>query len=80
MRSLVVVEELVSEQFGGDGLDGGFAVEEVPELDACGAVGAPTSVGIDAAIPLGAPGREDVEFDAELLVCGLESRSAMNGA
>ena len=72
---LVVVEELVQEQPGGDGLDGGFAVEEVPELDAGGAVGA-----FDAAVPLRAPRRQDVEFDAELPAGVLEARSAMNGA
>ena len=52
---------------GGDGLDGEFAVEEVPELDAGGSVGA-----FDAAVPLGASRRQDAEFDAELLAGVLE--------
>ena len=75
MRALVVVEELVLQELGGDGFDGEFAVEEVPELDAGGSVGA-----FDAAVPLGASQRQDAEFDAELLAGVLEARSAMNGA
>ena len=75
MGPLVVVEELVLEEPGGDGADGEFAVEEVPELDAGGSVGA-----FDAAVPLRAARRQDVEFDAELPAGVLEARSAMNGA
>ena len=63
---LAVAEELVLEEPGGDGVDGEFAVEEVPELDAGGSVGAPASAGIDAAVPLRAARRQDMEFDAEL--------------
>ena len=75
VRAFVVVEELVFEELSGDGLDGEVAVEEVPELDAGGAVGA-----LDVSVPLRSSRRQDSEVDAEFPAGVLEPRSAMNGA
>ena len=65
--ALVVVEELVPGEPWGDVGDGERAVVPVPELDAGGAVGA-----LDAAVPLRAARRQDVEGDVERLAGALE--------
>ena len=75
--SFVVEEELVVGQGGGDGGDGERAVVEAPELRAGGAVRP-----LDAAVPLGAPGRQDaqgdVEFGAGVLEGGHELAAAVD--
>ena len=73
VRALVVVEELVLEEFLGDGFDGEVAIEEVPELDAGGAVGA-----FDVSVPLRASRRQDAQRDAEFLAGVLELAAAVD--
>ena len=67
MWPLVVVEELMLGELGGGVGDGEGAVVLVPELDAGGPVGP-----LDAPVPLGLAGRQDLERDAPVLAGLLE--------
>ena len=64
---LIVVEELVPGECGRHGGDCERAVVPAPELDPGGPVAA-----LDAAVPLGPPGRQDMEGDFQRLAGALE--------